>query len=171
MIYPFFRSWPNSREPLMWIIAVRMLWDIGWHCMYNYKKHFPAPAMGPTFHPLFNIHSSWMQSSAIHPSAWTRLSDVLTACLSASIINTRVPITEVFKMVIHKRFAQNLPNFGDWHFTECVCNLFFLPLDSMFRQFDSLQNAQNGRRVTNGSPLQVSLLFIVRRLTAPCPLE
>jgi len=155
MIYPFWGSWPTIWEQLMWNIAVRMLWDIGWCCTYNYEKHFPAPAMGPTFHPLFNIHSS-VNAKLSNPS---RLSDVLTAWLSASIINKCVSITEVFKMVIHKRFVQNLPNFGDWHFTECVGNLFFVPSDSMFHQFDSLHNAQNARRVTNDSPLQVGELF------------
>lgn len=129
------------------------------YIQYNYKKHFPAWAMGPTFQPLFNIHSSVNANLSNPYVSVARLSDVLTAWLSTSIINKCAPITEAFKMVIHKRFAQNLSNFGDWHFTKCVCNLFFLPSDSMFRQFDSLHNAQNARRVTNESPLQVGELF------------
>lgn len=160
VIYPFFWVVTHQlRTADMWSMAVRTLWDIGWRCTYNYKKHFPVWAMGPTFQPLFNIHSS-VNAKLSNPSvSVARLSDVLTPWLSTSIINMCAPITEAFKMVIHKWFAQNLSNFGDWHLTKRVCNFFFLPSDSMFRQFDSLHNAQNARRVTNESPLQVGELF------------
>lgn len=170
MIYPFLGHDPTVENRWCEVYLSErcgMLADVVCIITKNTFRHQP---WDPHFTHCSISIALWMQSSAIHPSAWTRLSDVLTTWLSTSIINKCTPITEVFKMVIHKRFAQHLPNFGDWHFTECVCNLFFLPSDSMFHQFDSLHDAQNARRVTNESLLQVVELFSHCQ-TAPCPLE
>lgn len=72
VIYPFFVSWPISWELLMWSTAVRTLWDIGWRCTYNIitKNTFQHEPWDPHFSHCSISTALWMQSSAIHPSAW-----------------------------------------------------------------------------------------------------